>query len=586
MKFSVIIPTYNRRDVFLRTLPTVLAQDFPAGEYEVVIVVDGSSDGTTEALRGIRTDGCNLRVLEQPNRGQAAARNLGLQAALGDLVLNLDDDIVCDPSLLRKHLDLRSTADDLIVAGPLPVHPDSPPSLAVDLWRRMTDLHTKLLERGERQPPWDLWMANCSLPRNLLLKLGGFDESMWYCHEDQELGIRLWKAGVPFRFHPGAVAYHLYVKSAHDLVRTDASRDGRSGVILSRKYPEFRSASALAHISAGSWPRRLLRRVAVGLPFSTEPVFRPLLIALNSLRGIPALRGFGMRLLGTQYQIEATRAGIRVVGSWKTAKAEFGKTLPVLLYHHVGPPQLRTDAYLTVSPEQFERQVRWFYLRGYRSIRSSDWYRWRCEGTGLPEKPLLFTFDDAYADICTHALPILQRYRFGATVFVVTGLIGGTNEWDEARGFGTHPLMTAEQIRYWAAHGIEFGAHGRTHADLTTLTGSNLVEEVVGSRDELAAILGQRVAVFAYPYGRYNEQVQECGRTIYDLAFGIESGLNDLRINPFALKRTLVVEGHSGVCLEYHLRWELNLMGRIRAKVRLRSRLKHAVSSIVGRGAP
>ena len=77
-------------------------------------------------------------------------------------------------------------------------------------------------------------------------------------------------------------------------------------------------------------------------------------------------------------------------------------------------------------------------------------FRWRREGKGLPDKPVLLTFDDGYADLAEYALPVLRRYGFGAGVFIVTGQVGGTNAWDEARSSGTHHLLTREQIRYWA----------------------------------------------------------------------------------------------------------------------------------------
>ena len=94
MQVSVIIATYNRCKILARTLPTLLAQTFPSSEYEVILVVDGSTDGTSKFLRGFCSHG-NLRVIEQENQGQAAAINAGLRVACGDLVLFLDDDILC-----------------------------------------------------------------------------------------------------------------------------------------------------------------------------------------------------------------------------------------------------------------------------------------------------------------------------------------------------------------------------------------------------------------------------------------------------------------------------------------------------------
>lgn len=583
MKFSIIVPTYNRRNVLSRTLATVLAQDFPSNEYEVIVVVDGSSDGTTEMLRGFQPR-CGFRVLEQPNRGQAAARNLGLKAARGEFVINLDDDIVCEPSLLREHLREQSLADNLVVFGPVLLHPDSPPGLAADFWREGFDRFLERLKsEHDRGQTSDFWIAasgpttpNCSIPRKLLATCGGFDETMQYRYEDAELGIRLWEAGARFRFHPDVVVQHIYVKSARDLVQMDVRWSARSIVLLSRKHPSYRPFTGFSRTGGGGWPKRILLRAAATFPFSLEPILQTPFFVLNTLRWIPALRRAGLRLLGYRCAIEHFREGSRITGSWKALHAEFGMTLPVLAYHRVGPrrPGKHTD--FTLSPERFERHIRWLHSRGYHGIRPSDWLRWCRTGNGLPEKPVLLTFDDAYSDVADYALPVLRRYGFGAAVFVVTGLVGGTNEWDEARGFGTRELMTVEQIRYWAAQGIEFGAHSKTHPDLTTLTAAAAAEEVTGSRDELAALLGNRVAAFAYPYGCYNEVVCDSARTAFELAFTTDAGLNDLKTDLFLLKRACIGLRDSVVDLECLLRWGLRPLRHLRAQIRLRTPLKRA----------
>src|SRR5665213_3861512 len=106
MIISIIIPTYNRRDVLARTLPTVFGQDFSPELYEVIVVVDGSFDGTVEMLRTY-TPRCSFRILDQVNRGPAAARNAGLEVSRGRLVLFLDDDIRCGPDLIKQHVSSR-----------------------------------------------------------------------------------------------------------------------------------------------------------------------------------------------------------------------------------------------------------------------------------------------------------------------------------------------------------------------------------------------------------------------------------------------------------------------------------------------
>jgi peptidoglycan/xylan/chitin deacetylase (PgdA/CDA1 family) len=229
--------------------------------------------------------------------------------------------------------------------------------------------------------------------------------------------------------------------------------------------------------------------------------------------------------------------------------------------------------------------VHWLALRGYQGICPVDWLRRRLEGTPLPDKPVLFTFDDGYADLAEFALPVLRRYGFGAAVYIVTGQLGGTNAWDEARGSGTHRLMTAEQIRHWASQGIEFGAHGRTHADLTTLLPAELEEEIAGSKSELEKLVGVPVVSFAYPFGFRTAEVVECVRGVFDLAFGIDPddpGICYLSTDPHILPRTMIQPTDSVLDIECRVRWGYSPVHRLRTRLRLRSRLKHVAQTVFG----
>lgn len=94
IKISVVIATFNRKQLLARTLPTLLNQDLPPEAYELVVVDDGSTDGTAQLIRTFQPR-CKMQILNQSNSGQAIACNKGFLAATGELVLLLDDDIVC-----------------------------------------------------------------------------------------------------------------------------------------------------------------------------------------------------------------------------------------------------------------------------------------------------------------------------------------------------------------------------------------------------------------------------------------------------------------------------------------------------------
>ena len=248
--------------------------------------------------------------------------------------------------------------------------------------------------------------------------------------------------------------------------------------------------------------------------------------------------------------------------------------LPILVYHDVGYPVTGAWPALTILPEQFERQMSWLADHGYVGIRPSDWVAWRRQGKFRLPRPIMITFDDAYANIAEHALPLLRRLGFTAAVYVPTARIGASSSWDEAKGLKTLKLMDTDQIQYWAGEGIEFGAHGRTHTNLTTLSGSQLVEEVQGSADDLADLLGVRTISFAYPYGAHNLGVRQCVGRVVDMAVTGESGLNGLRTEPFMLHRTGIRPGDNMLTFAYRIRFGKlpteSLRHRLRALIKRR----------------
>jgi len=256
--------------------------------------------------------------------------------------------------------------------------------------------------------------------------------------------------------------------------------------------------------------------------------------------GFAQCRETAVRVFRKVQRIAQLRIALGAHGPWEAQQDKLGKGCPVLLYHHVGPFRSGTYRTLTVSPRQFERQIRWLARHGYAGIRPSQWQRWLKAGAGLPAKPVMITFDDAYADIAEFALPVLERHGFGGCVFVVSASVGGTNRWDEAEGIGNLRLLNADQIRYWADSGIEFGAHSRTHADLTRLSPQELTDEVVGSKSDLQDILGSPVASFAYPNGAHNDAVREIVRANFGLAFSTIEGVNFFNGDHHLLRRVYV----------------------------------------------
>ncbi len=525
MKLSVVIPTRNRRHLLARTLPTVLNQNVAPGEYEVLVVSDGSTDGTADFVRGVKTT-VPLRVLDRDHRGIAAAQNAGIEQARGDLVMVLDDDILCGPALMDRHLDAHQEDFFCVAFGPRFFSPESRPGLATAMlgnWYR--DHARRLTQEGGPRGRFDVWLdSNFSVPRKLLLAHGGFDESLKYSTEDRELGTRLWDAGVRFKFLPDAPVYEIYTKSADDVVFSDAPSIGVDEIKFSRKAPGYRRFSLPASLLGQSRAKQMAWWMFCAPPISPDPVLRIPCLLTERLRRNARIESFGIRVLQYRKATAVMRSAMREAGSWRALRDEFGVLLPVLRYRaKVGC--------------RFQAQVRWLARRGYVGITPSQWLAWVRRGAPLPERPVLISFEPAHGQLAEHALPVLRRYGFGAVVHVALAQTDGRPQSD--RRSQPRP-MTAEQIRYWAGHGIEFGLCGRSYSGLTEFEGPALTEEVASGLKDLEQVLGYRPVSFAYPHGPLDHAMVERVRQCFDLALSGAPGLNSLCTDPHLMRSAAI----------------------------------------------
>lgn len=159
---------------------------------------------------------------------------------------------------------------------------------------------------------------------------------------------------------------------------------------------------------------------------------------------------------------------------------------------------------LCIAPGVFARQVAALAESGAVALTVSDLAR-RLRSGELPERAVAFTFDDGYASVHSAALPVLASHGYVATVFPVTSQLGGTNEWDAARGTATLKLLGRSALMELAATGWEVGGHTHTHRPLTGLSDVDVHREVSVSRSVLEDLLATPVETFAYPYGAWDE---------------------------------------------------------------------------------
>jgi peptidoglycan/xylan/chitin deacetylase (PgdA/CDA1 family) len=177
-----------------------------------------------------------------------------------------------------------------------------------------------------------------------------------------------------------------------------------------------------------------------------------------------------------------------------------------------------------VAPNRFAEQMGWLKRRGLRGVGIGtlvdEMRAGRCRGlVGI-------TFDDGYVNVLEAALPELRRHGFTATMFVISGRLGASNEWDEGPRW---PLMSAGQVGELAAAGMEIGSHSATHARLAGIGAGQLEAEVSESKASIGELLGARIRGFAYPYGSMDAAARHAVRDAgYDYACAVQTPMSEL----------------------------------------------------------
>ncbi len=234
---SVVIPTYNRLETLEYVLPSLLDQDLERSRYEIIVADSLSNDGTAEFFAAIAPVARNVRHLPGAYSGRAAARNAGIGAAAGEIVVFNDADIIASRDLLSRHLERHRQQENIAVVG------QEVQARTRDEYRRKRDdpqsrdpLHP---ERRKRLSWLYFLTGNASVRRADLLRVGCFDENFTgYGHEDLELGYRLRRAGIVIVYEPRAVNYHLQ-DVPHEDQKQKMELAGRSTVRFYRKHPDF-----------------------------------------------------------------------------------------------------------------------------------------------------------------------------------------------------------------------------------------------------------------------------------------------------------------------------------------------------------
>ena len=534
---SVVIPTYERRDAVCDAVRALGCTKY-TGAVELIVVIDGSTDATADALAAIDSP-FHVKIVEQSNGGPASARNRGAGAAVNDVILFLDDDMIADPALLDEHARLHQAGADAVI-GDTPIHPDSPAGFlpqSVSRWIASTSVKSPLT-------PFDVFSGQLSVRRSVFEELGGFDMAFTkgaaFGNEDADLGARL-LARYDVRHSQAAISRQMYLVTPRQFMAR-ARRAVAADLHFVRKHPEL--------------ARELFERKGYSRPL-TRFVYRPL-ARIPLLPEMIAWLAVGVADVVLETPFRSSRmiarffSGARSLVYWSALRASgwlpFSDRLLVLCYHAIedqsGDPVL---APYGVPPALFVDQLDALARRGFSFVAPGQLAAYLASQTPLPRCPVLITFDDGYESLLDLVRDVLQPRDIPALAFAVTGIASATNEWDQAYGSGLVKLLAPDQLRGLAALGVEVGSHSRSHLEMPLLDAPKQLEEAAGSADDLAAHGLPRPRFFAYPFtfadAASKAAVRQAG---YCAAFGGRVGWIGRDSDPFALPRVMILASDRG----------------------------------------
>jgi len=258
---SVAISSYNRRDSLVDLLTALAQQTYPRERFEVIVALDGSTDGSQEVAQSFEPH-LDIRVVWQENRGPGAAANRGAREARSPLIVFLDDDTVPEPELLAVHATAHRDAQaDHVALGYCPPVITDTGLWALTYRQWWEDYYRRKGEPGHRWTYLDFGAANSSMRRSLLEAVGWYDEEFGGRRQDWELGARLLAHGADFGHNHAAVARH-YLDATFDSALARAHGEARADLVLASKHPHLIGSLPFAGVLRAA-PYRLPRRVSL-----------------------------------------------------------------------------------------------------------------------------------------------------------------------------------------------------------------------------------------------------------------------------------------------------------------------------------
>ena len=529
--FSIVIPTYQRREIVARAVRALASLEY-RGKIELIVVVDGSTDGTADALRAVELP-FPVSVIEQANAGAGAARNRGAAAASGEVLLFLDDDMICTPELLTEHARSHAEGADAVVGdfvfdeGSLAgFHSDN-----MATWFRRAGQGRAA--RGEVRP-CDFFSGQMSIRREVFNAVGGFDETFTsddkFAGEDCDLGASLRNHKVVHNAR--ALTSHVYVVTPSELMAR-AFTSGRGGALFLSRHPELSGPFFADTRKMRPWVHLLARRIG------RVPGLARLLAGIVGRAGDLVLR--------TKWRSNARFAHlfntVRNIAYWSALDrgldASYRRSVTVLCYHaiadHSADPVL---APYGIPPERFRQQIDWLSRSGYTFLSPQQFLDFLDGRRVPPRKSILLTFDDCYTDLADAVRDVLGPRQIPSLAFCVAAIPSNSNEWDTPKGAARQALLPLSELAALQTDGLEVGSHGLTHRSLPTLAGPEMIAEISEPAGVLQRAGLPRPRFFAYPFGAHDHASrEEVRRAGFDAAFGVSAGRADRMCDRFDVPR-------------------------------------------------
>jgi len=215
--------------------------------------------------------------------------------------------------------------------------------------------------------------------------------------------------------------------------------------------------------------------------------------------------------------------------------------VPVLNYHQINNEDHNA---LTLSDTEFEAQINYLYRDGYTAITPDQLADYLQYGKDLPSNPVLITLDDGYEDNYRVAYPILQKYHFTATIFLITDFVSHYDKY-----------LTWNQINEMSANGLIFEDHTLSHISLPNASDKEISNQLIKSKEVLEWRLGKKVDYLAYPGGYYDQRVIQLAKDAgYRAAFTVNFGRDRVNSTLYTLNRIPIFGGRANTFLHFRLR--------------------------------